>query len=161
MRPLPSAETLNLNLIYNPFDGSLCWRISGEEFGNKHADGYISGNFGGVTYAAHRLIYKMMTGHEPQIVDHANGCRSDNRWKNLGNATPLRNARNLGRNPRNTTGHTGVRRSTNSSGFRAYINVKGRRLNLGTHPSFEKAVAARKAAEEKHGFHPNHGRINL
>lgn len=161
MRPLPSAETLNLNLIYDPFDGSLCWRISGKAFGKKHADGYISGDFDGVTYAAHRLIHKMMTGQDPELVDHANGCRSDNRWKNLSDATPLRNARNLGRSPRNTTGHTGVRRSTNSSGFRAYISVKKKRIDLGSFATLEKAVAARKAAEEKYGFHRNHGRINL
>lgn len=160
MRELPSAEILNLNLLYDPFDGSLKWRISGEQFGKEYADGYISGYFDGQTYGAHRLIFKMMTGRDPEIVDHANGCRSDNRWKNLSDATPLRNARNLGRDPRNTTGCTGVRRGDGSR-FRAYINVNGVRHNLGSHPTFQEAVAARKSAERAYGFHPNHGRIDL
>lgn len=160
MRKIPSAEVLNLNLAYDPFDGSLKWRISGETFGKVYADGYISGDFDGVTYGAHRLIFKMMTGRDPEFVDHGNGCRSDNRWKNLSSVTPLQNARNLGRDPRNTTGCTGVRRG-GASTYRAYISVKGVRHNLGSFPTFEEAVAARKEAERRHGFHPNHGRIDL
>lgn len=160
MRKLPSAEALNLNLIYAPFDGSLRWRISGEPFGKLYADGYVSGYFDGQTYGAHRLIYKMMTGEEPQIVDHGNGGRSDNRWKNLSDLTPLRNSQNLGCSKRNTTGCTGVRRGGKTS-FRAYISIRKTRIHLGSFPTYEEAVAARKNAERTHGFSPHHGRIDL
>lgn len=160
MRGLPSAEILNLNLIYNPFDGSLKWRISGEEFGKEYADGYVSGYFDGDTYGAHRIIYKMMTGRDPEIVDHANGCRSDNRWKNLSDVTPLKNARNLGRDPRNSSGVTGVWKTPHGT-YRAAISVNRKRIWLGSFQDRDDAVAARRAAEREHGFHPNHGRIDL
>ncbi len=160
MKKLPSAEALNLNLIYNPFDGSLRWRISGEPFGKIYADGYVSGYFDGLTYGAHRLIYKMMTGEEPEMVDHANGFRSDNRWKNLGSTTPLKNAQNLGVARNNTSGQTGVV-ATPYGTYRVDICVNRKRRWLGSFKTREEAVAVRKAAEREHGFHPNHGRIDL
>lgn len=160
MRELPSTEVLNLNLIYNPFDGSLKWRISGEDFGKKYKDGYISGYFNGQTYGAHRIIYKMMTGCDPKIVDHSNGCRSDNRWKNLSDTTPLENSRNLGRDPRNSSGYTGVWKTRHGT-YRAAISVNHKRIWLGSFPCRDSAIEARREAERVHGFHVNHGRIDL
>ena len=38
------------------------------------------------------------------------------------------------------------------------IKVNRKDIYLGRFDKFEDAVAARKKAERKHGFHPNHGR---
>ena len=157
MKLLPSLEALHLNLIYDPFAGTLEWRISGEPFGKSYDLGYVIGYFDGEQYYAHRVIYKMMTGEEPEIVDHENGFRSDNRWSNLGNVTPLKNKQNLGVAKNNTSGITGVH-VTRSGTFKASICVKRQRHWLGVFKNRDDAVAARRDAEKLYGFHPNHGR---
>ena len=42
--------------------------------------------------------------------------------------------------------------------WRAQIRVDGKRKHLGYFDTFDDAVAARKAAEIEHNYHPNHGR---
>jgi len=43
--------------------------------------------------------------------------------------------------------------------WRASISVANRQRYLGTFDYLAEAVEARKAAEVKYGFHPNHGRV--
>ena len=49
----------------------------------------------------------------------------------------------------NTSGHTGVWHDKKRDRWHAYINFKGKHYNLGTHLTFQSAVNARKAAEER------------
>jgi hypothetical protein len=57
----------------------------------------------------------------------------------------------------NTTGVTGVYRMPKDR-WRARIVVDGKNLSLGCFPSFEEAVAARKAAEAK--YHGEYARAS-
>jgi len=45
-------------------------------------------------FFAHRLIYFIATGEEPDYIDHINGDRSDNRIENLRAATNSQNMAN-------------------------------------------------------------------
>lgn len=105
----------------------------------------------GVIYIS-PLIWAMVHGHWPDIVDHRNGRRADNRLKNLRNVDQLTNQRNQKRHRSNTSGVTGVHLAKHRGDWLAYIRVEGRQLHLGFFKNKDDAIAARKAAELKHGF---------
>src|SRR6185312_6411116 len=81
---------------YNPKTGELIWklrrnkagRVNGREFGlvagHIFGNGYRYVGIDGGTYLAHRLIWFIVTGKWPKsLIDHINGVKSDNRWRNL------------------------------------------------------------------------------
>ena len=127
-----------------------------EAFTAVKGDGYRHGAIGGKFYSAHRIIWKLMTGEEPQEVDHINGVRTDNRWSNLRSVPRSVNLKNKARLARNMSGANGVRK--NRDGWQAFITNNYKMTCLGTFKTKEEAIAARKAAELKCGFHTNHGR---
>jgi hypothetical protein len=166
-------------LDYNPDTGVLTWRRRGRRWftsahawnawNAKHAGkiaftaltaaGYPNGAIFNKGYKAHRIIWLWMTGSWPHPeIDHDNHDRSDNRWCNLYRATHQDNTRNRSLRCDNAIGHVGVFKTRRGT-FCAHIGVDGRRRHLGNHPTFEAAVAARKAAERRYGFHPRHGAI--
>jgi hypothetical protein len=91
--PLPPVEVLNELLDYNPDTGILSYKVSrgghimkGKEAGNKTPRGYRQIKIGGISYQAHRIIWKMMYGDEPdgdKVIDHINQVKNDNRVCNL------------------------------------------------------------------------------
>ncbi len=93
----------------------------------------------------------MMTGKWPtHQVDHINGMRADNRWKNLREATPLQNARNRRPTKETGSGRVGVCFDKTRAKWSAYIGVDNRTINLGFFAEIEEAVAARADAEKVH-----------
>ena len=105
-------------------------------------------------------VHKLITPHFKLTVDHINGNPLDNRSSNLRDVTQLENCRNKSLSKSNKSGHTGVyeRRGVKGSTWNAQIEPDGRAINLGTFKTLAKAIAARKAAEVKYGFHKNHGK---
>lgn len=182
-KPLPPVELLHKILRYEHATGKLFWRHRPVEmfrdgkfyaervaaawnsrFAEKEAftarvDGYPCGRFSGSTYRAHRVIWAMCKGSDPTLdIDHVNGDRADNRIENLRDVSNHENTRNRKRRLDNTSGVVGVIWRTKTQTWQAKIGVAGRTLHLGYFDSFDDAVAARKTAEVKHGFHENHGR---
>ncbi len=163
-------------LQYNPKTGQLIWKERGAEFFTKkslHASwnkrcagkpafssfnkGYLVGNFCGSNVSAHRVVWKMINGDEPDEIDHINGDRSDNRIENLRGCSRIENGRNLKSNKSNTSGAMGV--SFHKSGkWRAYIKVNHKQIHLGIFDKKEDAINARKSAEVEYGFHKMHGK---
>jgi len=116
------------------------WRFDGY-------NGYIETFIKTTRVPMHRFI---MGAGEGDVVDHLNHDQTDNRKANLRIVTPLENAINRKRRADNTSGCTGVRRNTGCSTWTAEITVNKQRIRLGSFATFEEAVAARKAAEEKY-----------
>lgn len=133
-------------------------------FGDKEATGsldtygYVQVTIAGRLFLAHRLIWKLVTGEDPEEIDHINGIRFDNRWCNLRPVSHRQNSQNRKRNCRNKSGMSGVIKRENGK-WRARINVDGRELNLGTFCTKAEAILARRSAERRFGYHPNHGRV--
>ncbi|TIM06369.1 HNH endonuclease signature motif containing protein [Mesorhizobium sp.] len=154
--PALTADRARALLIYNPETGALNWRVarpgtfSGALAGTRTSEGYTQVELDYRLYKAHRVIWLIMTGKWPtHQVDHKNGMRADNRWKNLRAATPLQNARNRRPGKRNRSGRIGVTQ-TATGRWQAFIGVDLQNRVLGTFPTFEEAAAARNAAEVEH-----------
>jgi len=170
-RPLPDQSYLLERLDYNLETGVLTWRAkkaarfgwnklySGNPaFNTVNHHGYCVGKLDCVEYSAHRIIWKLVYGQDPEYIDHINGNPADNRLSNLRNVSIVNNNRNTALPSNNKSGVIGVSFFKKHGAWRADIYVAGKQKHLGRFSSFEDAVAARKAAEREYGYHPNHGR---
>lgn len=75
---------------------------------------------------------------------------------NLRDVAKIENSKNAKRRIDNTTGATGVYRHGQNDRWVARIGRK----YISSHATFDDALAARKAAEKAHGYHPNTGRAS-
>lgn len=141
------------------------WRTANSQNAGKvvksgsSGDGYVRVCLDNKQYLAHRLAWLITHGEWPAgQIDHVNGKRSDNRLENLRDIPGEENQRNMRRFRSNTSGQVGVNFFKPANMWRAYINIEGKRSELGYFKEFDEAVAARKCAERRFGFHENHGR---
>lgn len=177
IKPLPDTETLRSLLDYDAETGLLTWKIRPEPSGhdarfvrawNAKNAGKIAGSVGGngyihirimdVQFYAHRLIWKIVNGSDPFIIDHQDGDTLNNGFSNLRNTCHVGNHRNSTLQSNNSSGKTGISR-TKGGKWRAYLRKNGRQVHIGNFDSKSEAIEARELANQKIGFHPNHGRL--
>ncbi len=121
--------------------------------------GYVDTKILGVRYYAHRLAWFYMMGEWPEEeIDHINHIRNDNRWCNLRSVSKAENGRNAAIKSNNVSGVTGVSWDKIIRKWQAFIMISGKGIKLGHYKNKDNAITARKEAELKYGFHPNHGR---
>lgn len=177
--PLPSQEILRSLLDYDPTTGRLIWkerptsmfpsvraarvwntRYAGREaFTSLDSKGYHQAGIFNKVYRAHRVIYALLHGEFDGYIDHINGVRTDNREGNLRLVTKQANQRNMKLHPANSSGCSGVNWKKNRGKWQAYIRgANHKTIHLGLFDTKEEAIAARKAAEVMHSYHPNHGK---
>lgn len=151
-------------LCYNPETGIFKWKKAGR--GRKNdgtvgclcANRYLIASVDSNYYYVHRLAWLYVYGEfPPQQTDHINGIRHDNRICNLRAVTGQENARNVSMSRRNTSGRIGVYWNKQRKRWRPAIEFCGKNIYLGSFLSKEDAIKARREAEKKYGFHPNHG----
>lgn len=110
-------------------------------------------------YRASRLVWAYHHGVWPSLhIDHIDGNKGNDRIENLRDVPRKENNKNLPTPIVNTSGVMGVSWSKAASKWRAQINFAGRQVHLGLFDQFSDAAKARKRAERKFGYHPNHGR---
>ena len=114
--------------------------------------GYIHVKIKAKCFKAHRLVFLYHYGYLPECVDHIDGNRSNNKWTNLREATVFDNNRNMRLYCRNVTGLHGVHPSSRG-GWN--VNFPGKSTWA---KDFFEACCIRKSAENRIGFHENHGR---
>lgn len=179
-KDLPSADVLRQLLRYDPETGKLFWRERGPEWftdGFRTAQGNCNiwnaryagseaftsadrrgckmGRIGNAPpYLAHRVIWKIVTGVEPAVIDHLDGDPGNNRFSNLRSVDTSTNGKNRRIRPDCPHGHPGLQ-LTNCPNrpWRASIGVNRKIVYLGAFESKEDALAARLAAEKQYGFH--------
>lgn len=114
--------------------------------GSYDANGYLCVKLSGKSYKMHRLIFLLHHGFLPEIVDHINGCKSDNRIENLREAsTSLNNANKFKAQTNNKLGILGVVRHKKTGKFQATFAKK----YLGLFNSADEASNAVESAREK------------
>lgn len=166
-KTLPEAKFLRACVSYSPKTGLLHWKrrpkthfvdshawanwnnqhAGKQAFGGRLNRGYLRGKIDGVSYLAHRIIWKIQTDAEPKFIDHINGDRSDNRWINLRDVTAAENGRNRLIKPDSKNPYPGVRKDK-----RGWSVTIGRTKHVGTFYSEGEAIEARKAAEADLGY---------
>jgi len=182
-KQLPDQATLKILLDYDPLTGVLRWKAraasffeDGKGYGDRVAaawntkfagkpalntlngEGRFRGRIFRTEYMAHRIIWKIVYGTDPEQIDHEDGDGTNNRLKNLRSVSHSENQRNMKRSARNSSGVIGVCWVSRDRRWLASIRADGRNLSLGFFQDFADAVAARLEAEKVHGFHKNHGR---
>ncbi|WP_264041469.1 HNH endonuclease signature motif containing protein [Pectobacterium carotovorum] len=164
-------------LSYDPETGIFIWKDRDERyFSDKRAcstwnrkypgtvagtpdnKGYLRISINNKKHKSHRIAWLYVYGYWPELIDHINGNKSDNRIKNLRDVSFSENMRNRPTLKSSSTGVNGVVKSSNGKGFLAHINVDGVNKYLGTFPSIDEAVRERKIADSIYGYHENHGR---
>ncbi len=161
-----TCEEARAALDYDPETGVLVWRINrksnkvkGMPAGWLSEKGYICLCYNNIDYLAHRIIWLIYYGQWPnKQIDHINQDRSDNRISNLRDVSALENNRNHRLHKTNTSGVMGIYWDKQKRKWRARITVNGKKKSLGLFNDWLDAVSARKAAENKCNYHPNHGR---
>lgn len=173
-KPLPSQEVLRQLLDYDPETGVLRWKerdgswfpstriargwnakYAGAAAGRvSESTGYVQLTLFGCSRMAHRLIWKMEIGDDPDEVDHVDGDRSRNAWVNLRNVDRSTNQRNAKRRSDNSSGTVGV--FWHRARQKWCARIRGR--YIGVYENYGDAVAARRSAELDDKFHANHGR---
>lgn len=176
-KALLSPKVLRQLLRYEPETGKLFWRnrIQDFAFSPAHADrwnrryagkeamtansrGYLRGRVLNMDLPAHRVVWAIHFGEWPEHhIDHINGVRSDNRIENLRSVTNHENHKNVKKPKNNTSGVVGVSWQKRMGKWQSRIKVNGKTVNLGSFDVLSDAKRARKTAEAKFGFHPNHG----
>ena len=186
-KDLPTYEYMSERLSYDPETGVLTWKERPREmfteeriflswnskFAHKKAGtlcshrGYVdimlSSSGKRIKMLGHRVAWLLHTGSWPELqLDHINGDKQDNRIENLRQVTQIENHRNKARMKNNTSGHSGVfyNKTRLNKPWQATIGCNSRLVYLGRYATKEEAIAARKEAEHKYGFHENHGRIS-
>jgi hypothetical protein len=145
-------------LSYDPKTGVFSWNkrtgrcSAGAIAGCQDDRGYIVLSVDGKRYYAHRLAWLHFTGNFPsESIDHINGCKSDNRIRNLRDVSIQMNLQNLKKAmvSNKSTGILGVRKLRGK--YLAQITIEGKETHLGTFNSAEDAHTAYLNAKRK--FH--------
>jgi|SRR5215469_163493 len=124
-------------------------RVHTQKFGSGGYRGYL---FCGKVYAAHRLIWYLVTGAWPEHdIDHINRNRSDNRWLNFREADDKTQPQNRGANKNNKLRIKGIRK--NHGKYEARITKEYKTISLGLFDTLEEAIDARKKAEQEYFTH--------
>ncbi|EJT0117290.1 HNH endonuclease [Salmonella enterica] len=95
-----TQEKLKSILEYNPLTGEFIYKVTrgnkkkGSIAGTIASDGYIRIQISGKIYMAHLLAFLYMEGYLPEMVDHKDRVRSNNKWDNLRKSTSSQNQRN-------------------------------------------------------------------
>lgn len=174
-KPLPSKDYLNECLEYFPLTGALVWRerplhhfkdarsqsswngknAGMEAFIHVEESGYLRGSIQGIKQLAHRIIWKMLHGTEPENIDHDDGIRTNNKEANLMASSKAENAHNKAMLSNNTSEVTGVTKAHNRDGWIIRLGDK----YIGYRTTFEEAASLREEAlSVDNSYSQRHGR---
>jgi hypothetical protein len=100
-------------------------RLSTKKAVGTKSRGYLKVEMEGKSYALHRLAFLYVVGYMPKEVDHIDGNRANNTWKNLREVTRSQNVQNSKIRSDNKLGIKGVYKSSGS--YKACIYKLGKR----------------------------------
>lgn len=157
-------ELFHRLFIYDHETGALTRRITvgsqirGSQPGRLDRDGYIKIGVYGRYFLAHRIAWLLYFGEWPEsMLDHIDGNPQNNAINNLRLADHSLNGKNRRLSINNTSGCCGVVWSSRSGKWQAQIKSNGVSHYIGVFDNIFDAAAARKSAENSHGFSDRHG----
>lgn len=97
-------------------------------------------------FKLHRLIFLLLKGYLPKLIDHDDGDQSNNSIENLREGTHKTNSYNLRISLNNTSGYKGVSRSKEPKRskipYKASIEWDGYAFSLGSYSTLDEAATA-------------------
>ncbi len=151
----PRHETPELvqlcHQLFEYRDGRLYRKVTvgrgkaGELAARMEFNGYMVVKIRKRRYKEHRLIYMMHYGECPDVLDHINRIRHDNRLENLRGCTKGENGINSKVRSDNSSGIRGVCFAKRQKKWVARIYYQGKQVWLGSFDSKEEAQAAYEA----------------
>jgi hypothetical protein len=159
-----STQALRKLVKYDPDTGIFTWRkgvpgkLEGRVAGCLTDSGYVRIQVAKQRHKAHRLAFIYMGEELPDMVDHINCVKTDNRWVNLRPADQSKNQCNRFIGSKNTSGFKGVSWHKRDERWQANIKSTTKLHHLGYFDTPELAYAAYcKAAIELHKEFANFG----
>lgn len=161
-------QEIKRRIRYDQITGKFYWKVTiggrggkaGEELtGRINKNGYLDVGVNCKRYLLHRVAWFLAHEEWPNHIDHVDHNRLNNKLENLRSVSNAENMLNKSMSPRNKSGITGVDWYARDNKWRAQIAKNRRRVWLGCFDSLLDAVAARKSAEMRLGFHENHGKM--
>ena len=163
--PTKIPEEIREYLYYDENVGSVTWikkPSKGVSLGSvagciNKKTGYCVLRFNKSLYQAHRIVWFLKTGKQPEKdIDHKDGNKLNNCWTNLREATHNQNEHNKTKYSNNTSGFKGVYRHTKNNSWIARIWVNSKVVHLGSFGTPEEAYKAYcEAAKSLHGDFAN------
>lgn len=160
MKKKITQDQLKEQLSYDPYTGIFRWKISrvgvraGSIAGSGKAGQYRRIGLHKELYLAHRLAWLYMTGVMPELdgIDHRDGNRGNNVFKNLRDVTQQLNVHNQRRKRKGSihSRHIGVGFHCRDNLWRARIKLGKKRVILGYFKTEELARVAYLEAKAKH-----------
>ncbi|EPZ0883773.1 hypothetical protein BL124_00003225 [Klebsiella pneumoniae] len=151
-----SQSELKKLIHYNPETGIFTWivnglnRRKGRGAGNVCPfHGYVRIGINRKLYKAQHLAYLYMTGEYAENVDHRNGIRHDNRWRNIRKCTIQQNNMNMPIRSDNKSGAPGVNWYEGRKKWRVTLRIDGKFISLGYYSDFELAALVSEEARDK------------
>ena len=153
-----------LNEIFEYKDGSIYWKKkiancinigtkAGTSVYNEYSRVFVSDK----SYLIHRLVFLMHNGYLPEMVDHIDGIKSNNRIENLRATTRSQNLFNSKLSKSNSTGSKNVSYEAGINKFIVTISVKKKFAYVGYFDDLELAdLVAHMAREKYHGIYARH-----
>lgn len=159
VRKCPSYNVADL-FVYDPETGKFSWRYKAAKNGSPlrgdpgwtNCGGYQMLNVSRKNMMAHRAAHIIMTGSDVpkgHEIDHINGVRDDNRWRNLRVVRRSQNNMNSKIRSDNKSGVKGVCYDKTRGQWAAEIKADGKRWRLGRFDTIEEAAKVRAEAEER------------
>lgn len=150
--------------LFDYQNGFLVWKKSagtikaGKKVESVSNRGYVVVQVGGKRYLAHRIIWLLLNGQIPVMIDHIDGNKQNNLIENLREVNNTLNHWNERKRSTNKSGHKGVWWHKQSRRWEAACRVNGKQITIGRFERIEDAVeAVRKFREQQHGEYANHG----
>jgi len=151
--------------LFDYKDGTLYWKNpsaprikKGQVAGRLGIRGYVETNINYKKYKNHRIIFLMFNGYLPEIVDHIDGNRLNNRIENLRAATMSQNLHNAKLSKANKSGIKGVSWEKDRNTWKVQIGVNGTTKRIGGIKSLELAeLVAQELRQIHHGEYAHNG----
>lgn len=132
-------------------DGDLYWKMTNQRAGwYCTTNGYRMVDVEGKKYLEHRVIYSLFNDEIPDLIDHINQNKTDNRIENLRPSNKRANSFNSKVRSDNTSGIRGISFSKSNNKWFTYIWKYGKRISGGYFLSLEEAILSRQRLEEQH-----------
>lgn len=143
----PTQQELLEYLSYDPITGIVTWIKSkskrnrvGDIAGSKATPGHLQIKFNGVSLQLHNVIWCMVHGYWPDLLDHKDTNKTNNKLFNLREATSCQNAANRNVRVDCLSKFKGV--SKHASKWRARIYINDKNISLGSFDTMEQAAKA-------------------